>query len=1039
MIRQRALAWAAILGLIVSIQIAPLPARFSLSSAALAQDNAAAGAGDPTDLAIVALHCANAPDTEALTSFFSSGVAPTGCEPAVGVGIAVTEEGSAVSGSPFTTDVSGAVVVPVSLGAAIGISEDQDSLPAGYEPLTQEANGVPYANPVHLDAAVAGAAVLFVNVPDTVATTLAQGNLAASASEPTDLAVVALHCADAPAAETLTTYFSSGTPPSGCTAAEGVTIEVTENEKPLASSPFRTDDAGTLAVQVGLGSRVTVKENLESLPPGYEPLAREANGVPYANPVRLDSAVAGAAVLFVNVPTTVAARLNQGAPAARDRTRAASLDRTGCDPAYPEARTCIAPGRPLAAPCAITSERNFTVLAPDPRGLDADGDGIGCEPILPRGGPILLSTSANRATSGSALRPASTSALTVAASPARSGDGVRRAPSGTSRSDGLLGQGYRNRGGRWFRASERSSTGNVAIVSNPVFIDYGLWAWPDRHGKDDWFWRRDNHDGRFWPDRINVGNITVANSGGGNVAIASNPVVISNGVWSWPNHAGHDGWFRTNVVGVGNITVAGSGNGNVAIVSNPVFISRGVWAWPDRFARDGWSWRDRFGGGFWGRSSSINVGNVVVAGSGNGNIAIASNPVFISNGVWFWPGTIGVGNLTVARSGSGNVAIVSNPVFISSGVWFVPPDRHHDDHWLMRGERGHADDQLGREAAGQTESSDAELLTTIDDGASEAQPGKIEQAGISEQQSLTVNGELAVEPPPAGSVPATIDTSTQPPAELAAPAGDSSGGLPSDDSAAAVSDDSVASEPAPDVQAADTSAPDPGYVATDATTTDSSYVDSGSVDSGTIDAGPVASDPGIEAAYGATDSGYVDASYVEPVYVAQEPTYVEPVYVAPDPGMDVSNGVDAGAVGSDPGIEPNYGVPEPGYVDPGIDAGNAALEPIAVDAGYVDPVYTAPDPAIDTDFVASEPGYVDVGNSAPNLDLGLDAGNGGADAINLPQEPTYVEPSYVDAGNGNSGIADVGTIAPDLGMDVSSNGDAGDLAPDSGAGDIGQG
>jgi hypothetical protein len=57
--------------------------------------------------------------------------------------------------------------------------------------------------------------------------------------------------------------------------------------------------------------------------------------------------------------------------------------RTGCDPAYPEERTCIPSGPPLAQPCAITDERNFIVLTPDPRRLDADGDGIGCEPISP--------------------------------------------------------------------------------------------------------------------------------------------------------------------------------------------------------------------------------------------------------------------------------------------------------------------------------------------------------------------------------------------------------------------------------------------------------------------------------------------------------------------------------------------------------------------------------------------------------------------------------------------------------------------------------
>ena len=56
-------------------------------------------------------------------------------------------------------------------------------------------------------------------------------------------------------------------------------------------------------------------------------------------------------------------------------------ERTGCDPAYPEERTCIPPGPPFDQGCAITSERRFEVLPADPQGLDHDGDGIGCEPI----------------------------------------------------------------------------------------------------------------------------------------------------------------------------------------------------------------------------------------------------------------------------------------------------------------------------------------------------------------------------------------------------------------------------------------------------------------------------------------------------------------------------------------------------------------------------------------------------------------------------------------------------------------------------------
>jgi hypothetical protein len=55
--------------------------------------------------------------------------------------------------------------------------------------------------------------------------------------------------------------------------------------------------------------------------------------------------------------------------------------RKGCDDAYPDAGTCIPPGPPFDQGCGITSERRFTVLPPDPQGLDHDHDGIGCEPV----------------------------------------------------------------------------------------------------------------------------------------------------------------------------------------------------------------------------------------------------------------------------------------------------------------------------------------------------------------------------------------------------------------------------------------------------------------------------------------------------------------------------------------------------------------------------------------------------------------------------------------------------------------------------------
>lgn len=58
-----------------------------------------------------------------------------------------------------------------------------------------------------------------------------------------------------------------------------------------------------------------------------------------------------------------------------------SSDREGCDPAYPDKRTCIPPGPPFDQGCAVTDERRFTVLPPDPQRLDYDNDGIGCEPM----------------------------------------------------------------------------------------------------------------------------------------------------------------------------------------------------------------------------------------------------------------------------------------------------------------------------------------------------------------------------------------------------------------------------------------------------------------------------------------------------------------------------------------------------------------------------------------------------------------------------------------------------------------------------------
>lgn len=111
---------------------------------------------------------------------------------------------------------------------------------------------------------------------------------------------------------------------------------------------------------------------------------------PTSSPRPVHAPTATAAPRVADLPTAVSAP--QYAQTIPDPTRAvvhtpeASRDgdatsRFGCDPAYPEARTCIPPGPPFDQGCAITEQRLFDVLPPDPQGLDHDGDGIGCEPI----------------------------------------------------------------------------------------------------------------------------------------------------------------------------------------------------------------------------------------------------------------------------------------------------------------------------------------------------------------------------------------------------------------------------------------------------------------------------------------------------------------------------------------------------------------------------------------------------------------------------------------------------------------------------------
>jgi hypothetical protein len=82
-----------------------------------------------------------------------------------------------------------------------------------------------------------------------------------------------------------------------------------------------------------------------------------------------------------SLPDLKPQRATASLPAVTPTPEPKEPERMGCDPAYPEERTCIPPGPPFDQGCAVTSERLFKVLPPDPQRLDHDGNGIGCEPI----------------------------------------------------------------------------------------------------------------------------------------------------------------------------------------------------------------------------------------------------------------------------------------------------------------------------------------------------------------------------------------------------------------------------------------------------------------------------------------------------------------------------------------------------------------------------------------------------------------------------------------------------------------------------------
>jgi hypothetical protein len=115
-----------------------------------------------------------------------------------------------------------------------------------------------------------------------------------------------------------------------------------------------------------------------SLPQAAASLPRPAASLPW-KALEVSPLAAQPRRAPASLPTVVPTPVPEPTPTATAEPDAA--DREGCDPAYPDERTCIPPGPPFGQGCAITDERLFTVLPPDPQRLDHDKDGIGCEPI----------------------------------------------------------------------------------------------------------------------------------------------------------------------------------------------------------------------------------------------------------------------------------------------------------------------------------------------------------------------------------------------------------------------------------------------------------------------------------------------------------------------------------------------------------------------------------------------------------------------------------------------------------------------------------
>jgi hypothetical protein len=124
----------------------------------------------------------------------------------------------------------------------------------------------------------------------------------------------------------------------------------------------------------------SLPRSIATLPRSIATLPRSIAALPTVTPPE-EPAAPRAGYAAASLPSLAPLRAVASLPTVTPTPEPSEPERTGCDPAYPEERTCIPPGPPFDQGCAITSERRFEVLPPDPQALDHDGDGIGCEPI----------------------------------------------------------------------------------------------------------------------------------------------------------------------------------------------------------------------------------------------------------------------------------------------------------------------------------------------------------------------------------------------------------------------------------------------------------------------------------------------------------------------------------------------------------------------------------------------------------------------------------------------------------------------------------